>query len=177
MTRNLARALAGDRIRANLLNPGWVISEGEVVVQAKEGHDADWIAAMGQRQPLGRHQVPEDAALAAVFLASDESSQVTGVELNCDAGRSCGGARHRIVHRSGPAGDHPARPRPLHRRQRYPLLTPIDYAPRLDDLPIPAPLALCAERPYCRARHPLPFLERGVGAHPDAIDDWWPMGL
>jgi NAD(P)-dependent dehydrogenase (short-subunit alcohol dehydrogenase family) len=91
MTRNLARALAGDRIRANLLNPGWVISEGEVVVQALEGHDAAWIEAMGQRQPLGRHQLPEDAAQAAVFLASDEASQVTGVELNCDAGRSMPG--------------------------------------------------------------------------------------
>ncbi len=91
MTRNLARALAPDRIRANLLNPGWVISEGEVVVQAQEGHDTAWIEAMGRRQPLGRHQQPEDAALAAVFLASDESSQVTGVELNCDAGRSMPG--------------------------------------------------------------------------------------
>jgi NAD(P)-dependent dehydrogenase (short-subunit alcohol dehydrogenase family) len=91
LTRNLARALAPDRIRVNLLNPGWVISEGEVVVQAREGHDAPWLADMGQRQPLGRHQVPEDAAMAAVFLASDESSQVTGVELNCDAGRSMPG--------------------------------------------------------------------------------------
>jgi NAD(P)-dependent dehydrogenase (short-subunit alcohol dehydrogenase family) len=62
-----------------------------VVVQAREGHDDAWLAAMGQRQPLGRHQVPEDAAMAAVFLASDESSQVTGTELNCDAGRSMPG--------------------------------------------------------------------------------------
>jgi NAD(P)-dependent dehydrogenase (short-subunit alcohol dehydrogenase family) len=91
LTRNLARALAPDRIRANLLNPGWVISEGELVVQAVEGHDAAWLEEAGRRQPLGRHQVPEDAAMAAVFLASDESSQVTGVELNCDAGRSMPG--------------------------------------------------------------------------------------
>ena len=91
LTRNLARALAPVRIRANLLNPGWVISEGEVVVQADEGHDAAWLEEAGRRQPLGRHQVPEDAAMAAVFLASDESSQVTGVELNCDAGRSMPG--------------------------------------------------------------------------------------
>ncbi len=91
LTRNLARALAPDRIRVNFLNPGWVISEGELVVQAQEGHDAAWLAEMGRRQPLGRHQVPEDAAMAAVFLASDESSQVTGVELNCDAGRSMPG--------------------------------------------------------------------------------------
>jgi NAD(P)-dependent dehydrogenase (short-subunit alcohol dehydrogenase family) len=91
MTRNLARALAADRIRVNTVNPGWVISEGEVVVQAQEGHDAAWIEEMGPRQPLGRHQMPEDAAMACVFLASDESSQVTGIELNCDAGRSMPG--------------------------------------------------------------------------------------
>lgn len=91
LTRNLARALAPDRIRVNVINPGWVISEGEVVVQAQEGHDAAWLEEMGRRQPLGRHQVPEDAAMAAVFLASDESSQVTGIELNCDAGRSMPG--------------------------------------------------------------------------------------
>jgi NAD(P)-dependent dehydrogenase (short-subunit alcohol dehydrogenase family) len=91
LTRNLARALAPDRIRANLLNPGWVISEGEIVVQTDEGHDAAWLEDAGRRQPLGRHQVPQDAAMAAVFLASDESSQVTGVELNCDAGRSMPG--------------------------------------------------------------------------------------
>ena len=59
LTRNLARALAPDRIRANLLNPGWVISEGEVVVQALEGHDTAWIEAIG-RQPLGRRQAAED---------------------------------------------------------------------------------------------------------------------
>ena len=91
LTRNLARALAPDRIRVNFLNPGWVISEGEVVVQAQEGHDAAWLQAMGRRQPLGRHQVPDDAAAAAVFLASDEAAQVTGVELSCDAGRSMPG--------------------------------------------------------------------------------------
>jgi NAD(P)-dependent dehydrogenase (short-subunit alcohol dehydrogenase family) len=91
MTRNLARGLAADRIRANMLNPGWVISEGELAVQAQQGHDAAWLEEMGHQQPLGRQQVPEDAAMAAVFLASDESSQVTGLELNCDAGRSMPG--------------------------------------------------------------------------------------
>jgi NAD(P)-dependent dehydrogenase (short-subunit alcohol dehydrogenase family) len=91
LTRNLARALARDRIRVNVVNPGWVISEGEVAVQARQGHDTDWIEAMGRQQPLGRHQRPEDAAAAVVYLASDAASQVTGVELNCDAGRSMPG--------------------------------------------------------------------------------------
>jgi len=91
MTRNLARALAPDRIRVNVINPGWVISEGEVVVQALEGRGQETLAELGRQQPLGRHQQPDDAAMAAVFLASDESSQVTGTELNCDAGRSMAG--------------------------------------------------------------------------------------
>ena len=72
MTRNLARALAPDRIRINIINPGWVISEGEVVIQALEGRGPAELAAASLEQPLGRHQLPEDAAMAAVFLASDE---------------------------------------------------------------------------------------------------------
>jgi NAD(P)-dependent dehydrogenase (short-subunit alcohol dehydrogenase family) len=35
LTRNLARALAPDRIRVNCLNPGWVVTEGEIAVQAQ----------------------------------------------------------------------------------------------------------------------------------------------
>ncbi|NDF97294.1 MAG: SDR family oxidoreductase, partial [Proteobacteria bacterium] len=91
MTRNLSRGLARDRIRANALNPGWVISENEIAVQARDGHDLAWIEEAGRRQPLGRTQTPQDSAYAAVFLLSDESSQVTGTEMNVDAGRSMPG--------------------------------------------------------------------------------------
>jgi 3-oxoacyl-[acyl-carrier protein] reductase len=91
MTRNLSRGLARDRIRANALNPGWVISENEIAVQASDGHDLAWIEEAGRRQPLGRTQTPQDSAYAAVFLLSDESSQVTGTEMNVDAGRSMPG--------------------------------------------------------------------------------------
>ncbi|MEI8221509.1 MAG: oxidoreductase, partial [bacterium] len=91
MTRNLSRGLARDRIRANALNPGWVISENEIAVQASDGHDLAWIEEAGKRQPLGRTQTPQDSAYAAVFLLSDESSQVTGTEMNVDAGRSMPG--------------------------------------------------------------------------------------
>lgn len=91
MTRNLARGLAVDRIRANALNPGWVISDNEIKVQASDGHDLAWLAEAGKRQPLGRQQTPDDSAMSVVFLLSDESSQVTGTELNVDAGRSMPG--------------------------------------------------------------------------------------
>ena len=91
LTRNLARALAPDMIRVNIVNPGWVITEGEIVVQAEEGRDEARLAEMGKSLPFGRHQRPEDAAMACVFLASDESSQITGTEINCDGGRSMPG--------------------------------------------------------------------------------------
>ena len=39
MTRNLAVALAHDRIRVNYLIPGWVLSQTEVEIQSKEGRD------------------------------------------------------------------------------------------------------------------------------------------
>jgi NAD(P)-dependent dehydrogenase (short-subunit alcohol dehydrogenase family) len=47
--------------------------------------DAD-LQRAGQSLRLGRHQTPEDVAYAVVYLASDESAQVTGTILNIDAG-------------------------------------------------------------------------------------------
>ena len=84
MTRNLAASLAKDRIRVNFLNPGWVITEMEIDIQAKEGHDAEWIEQAGGNMPLGRHQIPEDAAYAVLYLVSDEASQVSGELMNVD---------------------------------------------------------------------------------------------
>jgi NAD(P)-dependent dehydrogenase (short-subunit alcohol dehydrogenase family) len=84
LTRNLAAALAKDRIRVNWVNPGWVITEMEIEIQAMEGHDAAWLEEAGARMPLGRHQVPDDAAYAVLYLISDESSQMSGELLNVD---------------------------------------------------------------------------------------------
>jgi NAD(P)-dependent dehydrogenase (short-subunit alcohol dehydrogenase family) len=53
-------------------------------VLATEGHDAAWIEETGRNLPLGRHQVPEDAAYAALFLISDEASQISGDQINVD---------------------------------------------------------------------------------------------
>jgi NAD(P)-dependent dehydrogenase (short-subunit alcohol dehydrogenase family) len=84
LTRNLAAAHAPDRIRVNFVNPGWVITDMEIEIQALEGHDAEWIAEAGRRMPLGRHQAPEDAAYACLYLLSDEANQVSGDLLNVD---------------------------------------------------------------------------------------------
>jgi NAD(P)-dependent dehydrogenase (short-subunit alcohol dehydrogenase family) len=84
LTRNLAAALAPDRIRVNFVNPGWVITETEIEIQAAEGHDAAWIEQAGKNMPLGRHQIPEDAAYAVLYLVSDEATQVSGEQLGVD---------------------------------------------------------------------------------------------
>jgi len=88
MTRTLAGALAADRIRVNYLIPGWIATEGEIAIQKGEGRDATAFEAQGKKLPLGRMQTVQDAAYAAIYLLSDESSQVTGAILNVDAGGS-----------------------------------------------------------------------------------------
>ena len=84
LTRNLAASLAKDRIRVNFLNPGWVITDMEIEIQAKEGHDEAWLEEAGKKLPLGRHQVPEDSGYACLYLLSDEASQVTGEQFGVD---------------------------------------------------------------------------------------------
>lgn len=86
LTRNLAQALAPRQIRVNYVIPGWVPSEGELRVRAAQGQDLAWLEEQGRRLPMGRLQRPEDAAYAVLFLASDESSQVTGAVINTDGG-------------------------------------------------------------------------------------------
>lgn len=81
MTRNLARAYASDRIRVNWLTTGWVLTEGEIAVHAKEGHSQDWLVEQGSKQPFGRLMTPADIANGVLFLASDEAEFVSGAEL------------------------------------------------------------------------------------------------
>ena len=58
-------------MRVNFLNPGWVITPGEIRIQGLEGHDVDWLEEHGRHMPLGRMQLPEDAAWGAVYHTSN----------------------------------------------------------------------------------------------------------
>ena len=74
MTKNIAAAVARDRVRVNGLNLGWTVTPGERVVQTEtHGRPPDWDQAVGASQPFGRLLAPIDAARAIAFLASGES--------------------------------------------------------------------------------------------------------
>lgn len=86
LTRTLAGAYAKDRIRANYVIPGWVLTEGEMSLQASRGVTEEELRRAGETLLLGQHQTPDDVAYAVIYLASDESSQVTGTIMHIDAG-------------------------------------------------------------------------------------------
>ncbi len=88
LTRTIAGQYTRDRIRANYVIPGWVLSEGELALQADIGVSEDNLRERGASMTFGRHQTPQDTAYAVLYLASDESSQVTGTIMHVDAGNS-----------------------------------------------------------------------------------------
>lgn len=82
LTKTLALELAPYNIRVNCINP--VSTETPMTANFSEEH----IKASISTIPLGRRAKPEDIAYAALYLASDESSMITGTGLNVDGGRS-----------------------------------------------------------------------------------------
>jgi NAD(P)-dependent dehydrogenase (short-subunit alcohol dehydrogenase family) len=87
LTVTLAGAYAPDRIRVNLISPGWVLTETEIATQTKvEGRTQDEVVKNGQALRFGRYQTPQDTGNALIYLLSDESTQVTGMFMSVDAG-------------------------------------------------------------------------------------------
>jgi NAD(P)-dependent dehydrogenase (short-subunit alcohol dehydrogenase family) len=88
LTRAMALDHAKDKIRVNCVCPAIVGTEMSLLFLSKA---ADPEAARKQRLaelPLGRFGKPEDIALMALYLASDESSWVTGTVFPIDGGQT-----------------------------------------------------------------------------------------
>ena len=84
--RNFVRGwtveLQDRRIRSNVLSPGPITTS----LVAEQPQDA--IERIAATIPMGRMGEPDEVARAALFLASDDSSFVTGIELFVDGGRA-----------------------------------------------------------------------------------------
>jgi NAD(P)-dependent dehydrogenase (short-subunit alcohol dehydrogenase family) len=88
--RTLAKECAPRGIRVNTIHPGPVDNEFQhrIEIAATGASSAQAAALFEQLIPLARHAAPDEVARAMLFLASDESSFVTGATLTVDGGMS-----------------------------------------------------------------------------------------
>jgi NAD(P)-dependent dehydrogenase (short-subunit alcohol dehydrogenase family) len=98
LTRTLALELSDRRIRVNCIAPDAIPTEGDAgLAEAVHGGGVD---DYGAKVPLGLGHV-DDAAAAAVFLASDLARFVTGTTIHLDGGTHAASGWHK-----GPSGNY-----------------------------------------------------------------------
>ena len=84
--RNWTLDLKGRGIRVNAISPGVVPTPGYNLLGLTEEQVQGFVDVQAQTIPLGRVGTPDEIAKAVVFLASDDSSFVNGIELFVDGG-------------------------------------------------------------------------------------------
>jgi len=87
-TKTAAAELAPSSVRVNAICPGAVPSP---IIVADMGMTSEQVEAYGVGLPMGRVGLPEEIAQAALYLASDQSSYVTGHALVVDGGLTAAG--------------------------------------------------------------------------------------
>ncbi len=88
MTRVVARQYAPHQVRCNAIVAGLIDTPHAAHLYKTEAAAREGRAMRNQRCPMGRQGSPWDIANAALFLASDESAYVTGLEMVVDGGVS-----------------------------------------------------------------------------------------
>jgi len=91
LTKAMAIDCGPDRIRVNCLCPGDTDTPMLHWEAQQLGVPVESLLAASARRPLGRAGTPQEIAQAALFLASDASSYVTGATLLVDGGGLAGG--------------------------------------------------------------------------------------
>lgn len=84
LTRAMAMAYASQGVRVNAICPGGVDTPMVASLQERQGMQEQFAAA----HPIGRLGTADDIASMAIYLASDESSWVTGSIFTIDGGRT-----------------------------------------------------------------------------------------
>jgi NAD(P)-dependent dehydrogenase (short-subunit alcohol dehydrogenase family) len=82
LTRDMAVHFAKNKVRVNALCPGFVYT----ALTKKLTDDPKTLKYLEDRHPMGRLAQPEEIARAALFLASDDASYITGACLPVDGG-------------------------------------------------------------------------------------------
>jgi len=82
LTKNFAIRYGPQGVRVNCISPGWI----ETAMTAVIRQSAPLRQQIEQQTPIGRMGRPDEVAKCALFLASDESSFVTGTALVVDGG-------------------------------------------------------------------------------------------
>jgi NAD(P)-dependent dehydrogenase (short-subunit alcohol dehydrogenase family) len=82
LTRSLAIQFARQNVRCNIIHPGII----ETPMQAPYLKDPTKRRSFEESIPLGRIAKPHEIATVALFLASEDSSYVTGTEIVADGG-------------------------------------------------------------------------------------------
>jgi NAD(P)-dependent dehydrogenase (short-subunit alcohol dehydrogenase family) len=88
MTRVMAVELAEQNIRVNAIAPGPID-----VPRSRQQHNAERRASWQRAVPLARYGEPDEVAGAALFLASDDASYMTGQTIAVDGGFTAAGLR------------------------------------------------------------------------------------
>jgi NAD(P)-dependent dehydrogenase (short-subunit alcohol dehydrogenase family) len=90
LMRTLAKEVAPRGIRVNTIHPGPIDNDFQhrIEMAATRASRDEAAKIFDQMIPLGRHARPEEVARAVLFLASDDSSFVTGSTLVVDGGMS-----------------------------------------------------------------------------------------
>ncbi|MEO9892536.1 SDR family oxidoreductase [Aurantibacter sp.] len=99
MSRNLGDSLFREHgVRVNQINPGWVLTEYEKQNQKEQGKRDDWFKNLSNVfAPAKRIFKPEEMAMAAIYLLSDESGPISGQVLEVE--------QFPMIGRNPPKGD------------------------------------------------------------------------
>jgi dihydroanticapsin dehydrogenase len=90
LTKEMALDYARNNIRVNCVSPGWIRTPMALRSIERHGGWEVMESVVKRVQPIGRMGEPEEVAKVILFLASDESSLVTGANIVADGGYTAG---------------------------------------------------------------------------------------
>ena len=83
MTKALAKHYGKDKIRVNVILPGWVVTERQLEKWLTPEAEEEWSKLVAIKERI----LPEDVASLTLFLAAGDSDKITGQQFIIDAGR------------------------------------------------------------------------------------------